>query len=201
MARQIDRAAGRDLAMVALVIGAAPTRTGYALPSAPVAVDQGKAAARRYHARLFARVHIHRQSDAVRNLMMDVITVDGLKTVFSRAYPYDPRADLPPLRSATIDLVTAAELKLPSGDLLADAPFVETRTPAALEAFLGYLDNTTLAVAARGRPVGASFRPPAELLDEALSADPGFETARVLKRQGALARFDRVLVAEIPLQE
>jgi len=201
MARQIDRATGRDSALVALVLGAASRRVGYALPSAPVALDQGVAAAKRYGATLFARVHIHSPSEDIKNILMDVFDVAKLDTQFSRVYPWNPHTDMPPLRVATIDLAGASGLGVRAEALLEGAPFVETHNAAALEAFLRYLDNLTLAAAARGRPVGASFRDPSELLDAALAADPGLSTARMIKAQGVGAHFDRVLVSEVPLKD
>src|SRR5262249_61578708 len=121
--------------------------------------------------------------------------------VHSRAYPYNPHSDIPPLRSSTTDLAGAIGFKDPGGRLLLGAPFIETQNLQALEAFLGGLDNLTLAAIARGRPLGAVFRMPKELFDEAATADPAFQTARNLSLAGAAARFDRVLVSEIALQE
>jgi hypothetical protein len=200
MARQLDRVAGRDLAMPALVLGAGTARVGWALPSAPLALDQAAVAARRYGATRFVRVHIHAPRPEVKNILMDVFEVDGLKTVFSRVYPWNPHTDLPPLRSATADL--AAISGVSAGDALYDdAPFAATQNPIALESFLGYLDNLTLAASARGRPVGAGFRAPGELLTQALSADPGFSVAARLRAEGLTARFDRVLVSEVAIKD
>jgi hypothetical protein len=199
MARQIDQAAGKDVALTALVVANTQRRVGWALPSAPIAIDQATAAAKRYGAKRFVRVHIFGPDPTIRNILMDVVEVDGLKTIHSRAYPWNPHADLPPLKSATIDLGNV--LGVTTGDLLAGAPFVETQNHQALEAFLGGLDNLTLGAIARGRPLGAGYRLPKELFDEAVTADPGFQTARDLSKAGVAARFDRVLVSEIALKE
>jgi hypothetical protein len=201
MARQINQAAGRDIAMVALVVGQTQDRIGWFLPSAPVALDQASAAAKRYGAKRFVRVHIFGPDPSVRNILMDVLEVDGLKTIHSRAYPWNPHTDLPPLRSATIDLAGALGVKDEGGRLLTGAPFVETQNPQALEAFLGGLDNLTLAAISRGRSLGAGYRLPKELFDEAVTADPAFQTARKLAAAGAGAHFDRLLVSEIALKE
>jgi hypothetical protein len=201
MAHQINQATGRDYAMTALVVAATPRRVGWILPSAPVTIDQGTAAAKKYGAKRFARVHIYGPDPSIRNILMDVIDLDGLKTIHSRAYPWNPHSDLPPLRSATVDLAGALGLTIDSIRLLQGAPFVETQNAQALEAFLGGLDNLTLAAIARGRPLGPGYRLPKELFDEAATADPGFQTARALSAAGAGARFDRVLVSEIALKE
>lgn len=201
MARQINQAAGRDLAMVALVVGQTQNRMGWVLPSAPIALDQATAAAKRYGAKRFVRVHIFGPEPSIRNILMDVLEVEGLKTIHSRAYPWNPHADLPPLRSATIDLAGTLGVKDHDGRLLSGAPFAETQNAQALEAFVGGLDNLTLAAVARGRPLGARYRLPKELFDEAVTADPGFQAARTLSAAGAQARFDRVLVSEIALKE
>jgi hypothetical protein len=201
MARQIDQAAGRDVALTALVVAATPRRVGWALPSAPIAIDHALAAAKRYGARRFVRVHIYGPDPTVRNILMDVVDVDGLKTIHSRAYPWNPHKDMPPLRSATIDLSGALGLSTDPTRVLEGAPFVETQNAQALEAFLGGLDNLTLAAMARGRPLGPGYRLPKELFDEAATADPAFQTARQLSAAGASARFDRVLVSEIALKE
>ena len=199
MARQLDQAAGRDVALTALVVAATPRRVGWALPSAPIAIDHAVAAAKRYGAKRFVRVHIYGPDPTVRNILMDVVDVEGLKTIHSRAYPWNPHTDLPPLKSATIDL--AGVLGVTTGDVLAGAPFIETQNHQALEAFLGGLDNLTLAAMARGRPLGPGYRVPQELFGEAVTADPGFQTARELAKAGSQARFDRVLASEIAIKE
>ena len=201
MARQIDRAAGRDTAVVALVVGVKQTGVGWVLPSAPVQLDEARQVARKYGAPLLARVHLHSPSSDYENILMDVFDADKLETRFSRVYPWNPHHDLPPLRSATIDLAHAAGIAVDDQALLDDAPFLQTSNAAALEALLGYLDNLWLGVAAQGRPLGPSYRPPHELLDAALTADPGFGTARALKEAGLAARFDRVRVVERMLRE
>ena len=201
MARQIDRAAGRDTALVALVIGVTPSSVGYALPSAPVLLNEARVVARANGAPLFARVHIHSPSGEYENILMDVIDVAKLETRFSRVYPWNPHHDLPPLRSATSDLARAAGIAVDDGALFDDAPFAQTSSAPALEALLGYLDNLSLGVAAQGRPLGPLYRAPAELLEAALTADPAFGTARSLKAAGLSARFDRVLVTERQLKE
>src|SRR5262249_39672598 len=148
IARQIDRAAGRDTAVVALLVGVKPTVIGYVLPSAPILLDEARLVARQNGARMFARVHIHSPSSEYENILMDVFDTEKLETRFSRVYPWNPHHDLPPLRAATSDLAHAAGIAVDDDALLDDAPFVQTSSPAALESFLGYLDNLTLGAAA-----------------------------------------------------
>jgi len=201
MARQIDRAAGRDTAVVALVVGVTPSKIGYVLPSAPILLDEARAMARKSGAAMLARVHIHPPSSEYENILMDVYDVAKLETRFSHVYPWNPHHDLPPLLAATADLANTVGIAVNVRALADDAPFIQTSSAAALESLLGYLDNLSLGVAAQGRPLGPAYRPPGELLDAALTADPGFGTARALKEAGLTARFDRVMVTEKMLRE
>src|SRR5205807_8432136 len=125
MARQIDRATGRDAALVALIIGATPSRVGFVTPSSPLPLDQAFTAARGHGATLFARVHIH-STEEFHNILLDVLDAAKLETKFSRDYPRNRHGDLPPLRAATIDLSHAPGLAVSSDALLDGAPFVET---------------------------------------------------------------------------
>jgi hypothetical protein len=195
LARELASLKGGDDRVFSVVqLGVKESSLGFLTPDSPVSLREAVAVGRFYRAELVAELHVDQQKG---KLFLDVIDVAGRESRFAHTYDWKVALEPPPMAKLQRDLGHASGIAVRDAEL-AGAAWAQTRSHAALEAFVGGLDSLVLHASQRGRTLGAT-RPPAQLFAEALQADGNFAEARRLADLGLGSKFLKVIVREVSL--